>query len=80
MSDAGDPEPGTRTRGRAAVWLGHAWVDGRNGDAELASLARRIRGTGIRDLYVHAGPLRHDGTLPAKRHPRAGGAAEGRPP
>jgi hypothetical protein len=68
---AGDPEPGTRTRGRDAVWLGHAWVDGRNGDAELASLARRIRGTGIRDLYVHAGPLDHDGTLRAKRYPRA---------
>ncbi|MEU0839324.1 hypothetical protein ABZ370_07610 [Streptomyces sp. NPDC005962] len=72
LNYAGDPEPGTRTRGRDAVWLGHAWVDGRNGDAELATLARRIRGTGIRDLYVHTGPLRHDGTLPAKLYPRAG--------
>ncbi|WP_421107830.1 hypothetical protein [Streptomyces sp. NEAU-S77] len=72
LNYAGDPEPGTRTRDRDAVWLGHAWVDGRNGDAELATLARRIRDTGVRDLYVHAGPLDHDGTLSAKRYPRAG--------
>lgn len=25
----------------------------------------------MRDLYVHTGPLEHDGTLPAKVHPRA---------
>ncbi|MET7934007.1 hypothetical protein [Streptomyces sp. NPDC005322] len=68
---AGDPKPGTLTRGRDAVWLGHAWVDGRNGEPELATLARRVRGTGIRDLYVHAGPLEHNGTLPAARYPRA---------
>ncbi|KUJ70730.1 hypothetical protein ACZ90_01865 [Streptomyces albus subsp. albus] len=61
---AGDLQEGTRTRGKDAVWLGHAWVDGRKGDDELAVLARRIRGTGVRDLYVHAGPLEHDGTLP----------------
>ncbi|MDP9683875.1 hypothetical protein J2S47_004377 [Streptomyces griseoviridis] len=27
--------------------------------------------TGIRDLYVHAGPLEHDGSLPPARYPRA---------
>jgi hypothetical protein len=68
---AGDPAPGTHTRGRDAVWLGHAWVDGRNGEAQLAELAQRVRGTGIRDLYVHAGPLEHDGSLPAARYPKA---------
>ncbi|MCF3962146.1 glycosyl hydrolase family 18 protein [Streptomyces fuscigenes] len=67
----GDLQDGTRTRGRDAIWMGHAWVDGRKDDADLAAFARRIKGTGIRDLYVHAGPLEHDGTLPAARYSRA---------
>jgi hypothetical protein len=68
---AGDLKDGTKTRGQDAVWLGHAWVDGRKKDADLDAFAARIRGTGIRDLYVHAGPLEHDGSLPADRYPRA---------
>ncbi len=68
---AGAPAEDAVTRGRDAVWLGHAWVDGRKGDADLAALKRRIAGTGLRDLYVHAGPLEHDGTLPASAYPRA---------
>ncbi|MDF3298085.1 hypothetical protein [Streptomyces tropicalis] len=71
LNYAGDPGDGTYTRGRDALWLGHAWVDGRKKDADVAALARRLRGTGIRDLYVHAGPLEHDGTLPASAHARA---------
>ncbi|MEG3629637.1 glycoside hydrolase family 18 protein [Streptomyces poriticola] len=66
----GDPADGTYTRNRDALWLGHAWVDGRKDDADLAALARRLRGTGIRDLYVHSGPMEHDGTLPASKYPR----------
>ncbi|MEV5774361.1 hypothetical protein AB0L49_24390 [Streptomyces antimycoticus] len=68
---AGDPAPGTHTRERDAVWLGHAWVDGRHGEDQLAELVQRVRVTGIRDLYVHAGPLEHDGALPASRYPKA---------
>ncbi|MEV5077949.1 hypothetical protein AB0K74_03805 [Streptomyces sp. NPDC056159] len=67
----GDPADGTYTRGQDAIWLGHAWVDGRKKDADVAALARRLRGTGIRDLYVHAGPLEHDGTLPKSSYPTA---------
>ncbi|MFF5102960.1 hypothetical protein [Streptomyces sp. NPDC000134] len=67
----GDPADGTRTRHRDAVWLGHAWVDGRKTDADLAALARRLDGTGIRDLYVHTGPLEHDGTLDRTLYPKA---------
>ncbi|WP_435808919.1 hypothetical protein [Streptomyces massasporeus] len=67
----GDPADGTYTRNRDALWLGHAWVDGRKKDADVAALARRLRDTGIRDLYVHSGPLEHDGTLSAAVHPRA---------
>ncbi|CAL9296997.1 hypothetical protein SUDANB180_04902 [Streptomyces sp. enrichment culture] len=67
----GDPASGTRTRGRDALWLGHAWVDGRKGERDVRDLARRLRGTGIRDLYVHSGPLEHDGTLPASAYRKA---------
>ncbi|MEV7814881.1 hypothetical protein AB0P05_29810 [Streptomyces flaveolus] len=71
LNYTGDPAPGTRTRHRDALWVGHAWVDGRKTDRDVEALARRLRGTGIRDLYVHAGPLEHDGTLPASAYPKA---------
>ncbi|CQR62093.1 hypothetical protein [Streptomyces leeuwenhoekii] len=74
---AGDPAEGTSTRNRDAIWLGHAWVDGRKDDADLAAFARRVRETGIRDLYVHTGPLEHDGTLPKALYPRARRLIEG---
>ncbi|WP_245235160.1 glycoside hydrolase family 18 protein [Streptomyces violaceorubidus] len=67
----GDPADGTHTRDRDAIWLGHAWVDGRKDDADLAAFARRVKATGIRDLYVHTGPMEHDGTLPESLHPKA---------
>ncbi|MEX2985112.1 glycosyl hydrolase family 18 protein [Streptomyces sp. C36] len=67
-SYAGSPARDAVTRGRDAVWLGHAWIDGRRGEADLARLKRRIGDTGIRDLYVHAGPLENDGTLPASAY------------
>jgi hypothetical protein len=68
---AGDPADGAYTRDRDALWLGHAWVDGRKDDADVAALARQLKGTGIRDLYVHSGPLEHDGTLPRSAYPKA---------
>lgn len=71
LNYAGELLDGTQTRGRDAIWLGHAWVDGRKKDADIDAFARRIKGTGIRDLYVHTGPLEHNGTLPADRYPRA---------
>lgn len=68
---AGDPKAGTRTRDKDALWLGHAWVDGRRTDADVTALAARLADTGIRDLYVHAGPLEHNGTLPKSAYPKA---------
>ncbi|MEU4190985.1 hypothetical protein AB0E69_03745 [Kribbella sp. NPDC026611] len=65
-------EPSARTRNHDALWLGHAWVDGRKTAADVTELAKRLDGTGIRDLYVHTGPLEHDGSLPlAKVSPKA---------
>ncbi len=60
----GDPSPQALSRGRDALWLGHAWVDGRKTAADVTALAKRLSTTGVRDLYVHAGPLEHDGSLP----------------
>ncbi|MFI2759490.1 hypothetical protein ACH5A3_11515 [Streptomyces echinatus] len=71
LNYTGDPAPGTRTRHQDALWLGHAWVDGRKTGQDVKALARRLRDTGIRDLYVHSGPLEHDGTLPASDYPKA---------
>ncbi|MEU9408374.1 glycosyl hydrolase family 18 protein [Streptomyces sp. NPDC048281] len=68
---AGDPKAGTHSRNRDALWLGHAWVDGRRTDADVTALAARLADTGIRDLYVHAGPLEHNGTLPKSAYPKA---------
>jgi hypothetical protein len=68
---AGDPADGTHTRNKDAIWLGHAWVDGRKTDADVTALASRLGHTGIRDVYVHSGPLEHDGTLPASAYPKA---------
>ncbi|WP_406440168.1 glycoside hydrolase family 18 protein [Streptomyces sp. NBC_00631] len=68
---AGDPKAGTHSRNRDALWLGHAWVDGRRTDADVTALAARLADTGIRDLYVHAGPLEHNGTLPKSACPKA---------
>jgi hypothetical protein len=68
----GDPAAEARTRNQDAFWLGHAWVDGRKTAADVTALARKLQDTGIRDLYVHTGPLEHDGTLPlAKVSPKA---------
>ncbi|MEU0049649.1 hypothetical protein [Streptomyces sp. NPDC006309] len=71
LNYTGDPAPGTRTRHHDALWLGHAWVDGRKSGKDVTALAARLRGSGIRDLYVHSGPLEHDGTLPPSAYRKA---------
>ncbi|MGW2572525.1 hypothetical protein [Streptomyces sp. NPDC001537] len=71
LNYTGDPEDGTYTRNRDAIWLGHAWVDGRKTDTDVTALADRLKTTGIRDLYVHAGPLEHNGTLPKSAYSKA---------
>lgn len=60
-----------RSTGNDAEWLGHAWVDGRKGQSDVDLLAEQLRDTGIRDLFVHTGPFRDDGTLDATMRPQA---------
>ena len=52
------------------IWVGHRWYTGRevrSGDrvpeSEIEPLVARLRGAGIRHLYVHAGPLLEDGSI-----------------
>lgn len=67
----GTPSAAARGTGHDALWLGHAWVDGRRRQPEVDALAARVRVSGIRDLFVHAGPLRDDGTLDRGLVPQA---------
>ncbi|WP_238580887.1 hypothetical protein [Streptomonospora alba] len=69
----GDPAAWAVSDGSDALWMGHAWVDGRNGEAELEKLKPRIEQGGIGDVYVHVGPLEFDGRLDPAKHPRLEG-------
>lgn len=69
--DSGTISAQARSTGDDALWLGHAWVDGRHGQADLDALVARLRDTGIRDLFVHSGPLADDGTLNPALRPKA---------
>src|SRR6266545_2159910 len=68
---SGTPGPGAATRDRDALWLGHAWVDGRRTPADAGRLAAGLRDTGIHDLYLHVGPLDDRGNLDPALRPRA---------
>jgi len=67
----GTPSFAARSTGHDALWLGHAWVDGRKGEADVVALALQLRGSGITDLFVHVGPLDDDGALDPAKAPRA---------
>jgi hypothetical protein len=70
VNDLGTPSADARTRQGDAVWLGHAWVDGRKGPADVSALVQQMGG-GVHDLFVHTGPLRNDGTLDPTLYPKA---------
>ncbi|WP_433511093.1 hypothetical protein ACQP2T_45690 [Nonomuraea sp. CA-143628] len=67
----GDPAAWAKSTGNDALWLGHAWVDGRRTEKDVERLAVRLRATGIKDLYVHSGPFEMDGRLDPAKYPRA---------
>ncbi|MHA6764398.1 glycoside hydrolase family 18 protein [Streptacidiphilus sp. PAMC 29251] len=72
VDSLGSPRADARSRGGDAVWLGHAWVDGEKTQADVDALARQLQGGGVRDLFVHTGPLRFDGSLDPTLYPDAG--------
>ncbi|GLW08589.1 membrane protein [Microtetraspora sp. NBRC 13810] len=67
----GTPAVWAKSSGHDALWLGHMWIDGRRTERDVRALAVRLRGTGIRDVYVHAGPFEKDGTLKPDKYPNA---------
>lgn len=67
----GAPAAWAKSTGNDALWLGHAWVDGRRTEADVERLAVRLRATGIKDLYVHSGPFEKDGRLDPSKYPNA---------
>ncbi|MFC1407885.1 hypothetical protein ACEZCY_01165 [Streptacidiphilus sp. N1-12] len=71
LDSTGTPRADAVSRGGDALWLGHAWVDGRKTQADVDALAEQLGGGGIRDLYVHTGPLAFDGSLDPALYPRA---------
>ncbi|MGW0201883.1 hypothetical protein [Nonomuraea sp. NPDC003201] len=68
----GAPAAWAKSTGNDALWLGHAWVDGRRTERDVEQLAVRLRATGIKDVYVHSGPFNWDGTLSPDKYPNAG--------
>lgn len=69
LESRGTPNSSARGTGHDALWLGHAWVDGRKGQSDVDGLVTRLRTTGIRELFVHTGPFETDGTLDPDRYP-----------
>jgi len=58
--------------GHDALWMGHAWLDGRHGPADLRGLAAHIHTSGISDVYVFAGGLDRAGRLRPAEYSGAG--------
>ncbi|NBE99363.1 glycoside hydrolase family 18 protein [Nonomuraea sp. KC401] len=67
----GVPAAWAKSTGNDALWLGHAWVDGRRTERDVGRLAVRLRATGIKDVYVHSGPFELDGRLDPAKYPNA---------
>lgn len=71
VQDFGAVSPAARSIGDDGLWLSHLWVDGHKDSADVTVLAAELRGTGIKDVFVHAGPLSDDGSLDPTLYPKA---------
>lgn len=62
--------PAAVSVGGNGLWLGHRWLDDRGRPRvtadQLARLGRRARAAGVRQLFVHAGPVDARGELPPR--------------
>ena len=71
VEDIGAVSASAHGDGDDGLWLGHAWVDGRHSASDVDSLVSRVREAGIRDVFVHVGPLTARGTLDPGLRPNA---------
>lgn len=49
--------------GNNAVWLEHEWVDTKKSEKEIFELVENLKKHQIGTVFVHAGPLKPDGTI-----------------
>ena len=68
---SGQPPATIAATGGDGLWIGHMWVDGREDEANVTELAATVKADGIKDVFVHDGPLNDDGTLPVQLDPKA---------
>jgi hypothetical protein len=59
-----------------ALWVQHSWVGDDHTPCDYRRLARIARQLGLSDLFLHAGPLRPDGTVADERIRYAGQALD----
>jgi hypothetical protein len=71
FEDSGPVSARAHTMDDDALWMGHSWVNGQSGPAALSTLVTRLKASGIRYLFVHAGPLSADGSLNPALDPKA---------
>jgi hypothetical protein len=71
VEGSASPPAAIPATGGDGLWLGHAWVAGTETSADLNSLVARVKQDGIKDLFVHDGPLSANGSLDPKLDPRA---------
>jgi hypothetical protein len=66
---AADPGPDSsrvsHNRQRNGIWLQHAWFNEPQTPQRLADLGSQLREHGMRDLYLHVGPLNEEGEIPS---------------
>jgi hypothetical protein len=70
--DSGPVASWAKSTGHDAAWLGHAWIDGARGPADLRQLRSRIRGSGVANVYVYVGRLDNAGRLAPAVYSHAG--------
>jgi hypothetical protein len=58
--DSGVITPAAHSMGDDALWMGHAWVNGQDGQTDLNALVARLKKTGIRDLTLLIGAPAYD--------------------
>lgn len=62
-----DPSDGQRSRGVNALWAAHTWVGDEHSRSEYRDFAALLQRNEISDVFVHAGPLDGDGSVPDDR-------------
>ncbi len=55
-------------RNENAIWAQHAWVDQPHTPTEIRNYVELLGFHGVRDVYLHVGPIDSDGGIPPERY------------